>query len=1416
MPDRTVTVRGRFDVSGIIAGARAGAVAFKGLAKEVKDASGEQRAAFDALGSGAAVAGGAMVAGFGLAVKAAMDFDKEMSKVQAVSGATGKELAALRQNAIEAGQATAFSATEAAKAQSELAKAGISTADILGGALKGSLDLAAAGGLDLAEAATVSAQAMNIFSLQGKDVGRIADTLAAGANKSAADVADLAWAMRMGGQVAAQTGLTLEDTVGVLSAFADNALIGSDAGTSLKTMLQRLANPTNDMSDLMRDLGIQTYDANGTFVGMASFAGQLQKALGGLTQEQRDHAMAVIFGADAVRGANVLYKIGKTGVEEYTRAVTDQGAAGRMAGTMMDNLAGDLEKLKGSLETALIQGGSGATGALRTLVQVATGAVDTFSALPGPVQGAITVVGGLAGAVTLLGGAMMVAVPKMQEYREALASAGPRTQAVGRGLSAVGSILTGPWGLAIGAGVVALGVFAAKHREAQERIAELKDTLDKQTGAISADTRAKVINRLETEGVLKAAQKLGLNMGDVVNSILGVPGALERVNSGMAAARDRADALDEKLGGGIQTAQGYSHAILKVRSAVEGQNSEINQATEAWKREQVATDQAAGAAKNALGPTSTLGRATGQMADEAGAAADQTDELRASLEATFNPSIAAFRATTRLKGGYRDLLESMAAAKGRMDGNTAASGRLRDAFAGQLETVADLYTSTYRQTQSTDKASKAVREQLPVLTALAGRNKEARTQVDKLAAATGNATGATKTNREAFIKAATAMSISRDKAKELWAELKKIKSKDVDIAVSARGSWSIKNPGTVREFHFASGGAIPATAALGPGGPTSDDVPIWASVGEHMWTAREVEAVGGHEAMLRMRRSALRGEMRGYATGGAIDFTNPAARAAAVVRPVEKGTADLVAKIANVYAEAWKKAAGSGGPVVAAARSQIGLPYSWGGGGRGGPSYGIGRGAGTYGFDCSGLTEFSWWQGRRVGIGGVTYTQHPASVPIGGPRPGALGFNASLGHVVLASNKPGYVIEAPYTGSHVREVRKSMPDWRWPRAAMAEGGPVLPREELLAERSVTSRASRAELAMARLLGMAGDPGRMRGYAGGGWVTGPAGQDAVPLMATAGEFVVNAQAAAANAALVEAINGGSSGSAASRSASGFGAMSMAFRPGAMSRAPLAEVTEPLKEVAKSLRDIVTLREGMEKLTGTMFGQTRALMAYESAWDAANAALKANGKTLNINKEKGRENRSALLSLAEAAHDVVAAMAEKGASITSVTKKMTEQRREFIKMAKQFGLTSKEAAAMADRLGLIPSKTKKLLTAERKDTAYNKKAEAFNKKIEAKASGGRAGGWTLVGEEGPELLNLPSNSYVLPAGTTRALLSGRRLPALPTGGGGGAAGGPIHITLRLGDRTLGEVVVDPLRRAVHARGGDVQAVLGNGRR
>ena len=340
-------------------------------------------AAFRTL-QGAATTAAVAVGGIGVAaVKSNLDFSKAISGVGAVANASAADMELLRQAALKAGADTSFSASEAASAEAELAKAGVAVNDILGGALSGTLGLAAAGQIELGDAATIAAQALNIFGLAGDQTTRVADVLAAGANKSAADVGQLGDALRQGGLVAAQLGIGLEDSVGVLSLFADNALIGSDAGTSFKTMLQRLVPQSEEQAKAMEALGLSFFDASGKFVGIEEAAGRLQRSMSGLTQEQRAAAMTTIFGSDAVRAASLLYDAGSAGVAEYTQAVTDQGAAARMAATQLDNLAGDLEAFKGSVETALIGLGDAVDPALRSLTSGSTELVNVLNRFAG-------------------------------------------------------------------------------------------------------------------------------------------------------------------------------------------------------------------------------------------------------------------------------------------------------------------------------------------------------------------------------------------------------------------------------------------------------------------------------------------------------------------------------------------------------------------------------------------------------------------------------------------------------------------------------------------------------------------------------------------------------------------------------------------------------------------------------------------------------------------------------------------------------------------------------------------------------------------------------------------------------------------------------------------------------------------------
>lgn len=381
-----------------------------------------------------------LVAAFGLAVYASSKFETAMSGVKAATQSSGKELLSLRQAAIEAGASTQYSATQAADAETELAKAGVSTADILGGALKGTLNLAAAGQMDVADSAVVAAKAMNSFGLTGSDMAHIADVIAAAAGKSATDVHGLSLALAQSALLAHQTGLSLEETAGALALFAQNGLVGSDAGTSLKTMLMRLTPQSSAARAMMDKLGFSAYDSSGKFIGWSATAARLQKSLANLTPEARNSALGIIFGSDAIRAATIVSKAGASGVDAWTRAANDSGYAARYAATQTDNLSGDLRRLKSALETALIQSGTAANSVLRDMAKALADVVRWYSGLPPSVQKNATVIAGLAGAVGLVASGLLLMLPRIMTVRRELVSLGLTAQRTGTLLGVMGRL----------------------------------------------------------------------------------------------------------------------------------------------------------------------------------------------------------------------------------------------------------------------------------------------------------------------------------------------------------------------------------------------------------------------------------------------------------------------------------------------------------------------------------------------------------------------------------------------------------------------------------------------------------------------------------------------------------------------------------------------------------------------------------------------------------------------------------------------------------------------------------------------------------------------------------------------------------------------------------------------------------------
>lgn len=731
---RTVAVELVAKIQNLKDGMQQGKKAISDFGDEVKQAKDKHPRALADISDSAIVMGGAMVAAFGGIVRSTMEFDKSMSTVQGATKASGAEMDKLRDLAIKAGEATKFSASEAADAEAELAKAGVATADILSGALSGSLSLAAAGSLGLADAATTAAQAMNIFNLGGQDVGHIADVLAAGANKSAADVGTLSAALRQGGLVASNTGLTLEDTVGTLSAFADSALIGSDAGTSLKTMLQALANPSKESAALMRELGLNAYDTSGKFVGVANFAQQLKEKLGDLTQAERDQAMAQIFGADATRAATVLYKQGAAGLKDYIEAVDDIGAAQDMASTKMNNLSGDVENLRGSLETLAIRGGSGVSEGLRNITQSATRLVNAVGQIPGGVTEVGVTMLGIGGAALLFTGLMGRAQVKVAELSASLAAMGPMGARAGAALTSVAGFAS----KALAAIAVLQVASAALGKDVNPSVNATVNSLEKlgKSGERTGDTLRHLdydVNIFATGAVPKFAN-------GTAKLIEGVTGLGSVMDESAYHAKQRMEALDNALAQMVQSGktEEAAKAFDQVAEAVKKQGGTIEEARKGLPQYAAALDDAAKRVDVAATMTNretknvqTLNKTLEEAIAKTGSFKDTFDQLNSVMLESLDASVDAEEAIDNFTESLKD--------NGKTFDIHEDKGRKNvKALEAIIKAARDAADATLKQTGSVQKASETYNSYTAQAIAAAGNDQKLRYEVERLIATYGN------------------------------------------------------------------------------------------------------------------------------------------------------------------------------------------------------------------------------------------------------------------------------------------------------------------------------------------------------------------------------------------------------------------------------------------------------------------------------------------------------------------------------------------------------------------------------------------------------------------------------------------------------------------------------------------------------
>lgn len=328
---------------------------------------------------------GAAGIGYGVydTIKTSMDFDAQLSAIKSLTPKEGIDgmsrddvMAQIREHAKELGQSTAFGNKEVAQGMTELIKAGIQLKDVLGDASEAALNLATAGDLALPEAAEIMSTAMNTFGV--KDATHAANILAGAANASATSVHEMKYSLSAVGIVAKKAGMDFDEVNTALALMASRGLKGSDAGTSLKSMLQQIEPATKPAVAAFEKLGLlkdgknQFYNEKGQLRSLGEIADILHESTKGLSEQELNSLYKDAFGSDGIRAAQVLGEFTSQSVKDMYNEMT-KVTVKEQSETMRDNLKGDIDELSGAWENfqdTLMEGS--ATGGLRSLVKEIT------------------------------------------------------------------------------------------------------------------------------------------------------------------------------------------------------------------------------------------------------------------------------------------------------------------------------------------------------------------------------------------------------------------------------------------------------------------------------------------------------------------------------------------------------------------------------------------------------------------------------------------------------------------------------------------------------------------------------------------------------------------------------------------------------------------------------------------------------------------------------------------------------------------------------------------------------------------------------------------------------------------------------------------------------------------------------------
>lgn len=486
--------------------------------------------------------------------EAGTTFDESMSKVAAISGATGKDLEALTNKAKEMGEKTKFSASESADAFTYMAMAGWKTKDMLEG-IEGIMNLAAASGSDLATTSDIVTDALTAMGYSAEDAGRLADVMAAASSNANTNVEMMGETFKYAASVAGSLGYSMEDVALATGLMANSGIKAEQAGTSLRAVMQRLATNTGKATDAVNELGIEVTNADGSMRPLGTVIEELRKKMGALTDEQKTATAKTIAGTQAMGGLLAIINASEEDYNKLSDAIKNStGSAENMAKTMQNNVAGKMTLLKSQLEGIYLTIWEKLEPAISKAIKSISSALKNVNwekfgemagnALNAVVDGFIWLINNYKLVVTGIKAVIAAfVVTKIANFATSIATMatnlGNAVKAADTFTGALKGIFTtistNPIGLLAGAitgiGVAIAGVITSMN-EGESELSDFASKLKEQTETIQANT--------ESWGELKDAQKeaLSADMSNITyvenlkNELMGLVDANGKVKEG--------------------------------------------------------------------------------------------------------------------------------------------------------------------------------------------------------------------------------------------------------------------------------------------------------------------------------------------------------------------------------------------------------------------------------------------------------------------------------------------------------------------------------------------------------------------------------------------------------------------------------------------------------------------------------------------------------------------------------------------------------------------------------------------------------------------------------------------------------------------------------------------------------------------